>query len=236
MKIVKFIFALIFLSFAIIIPFFYEDLVLYGIENIELGWVISSIFIRVLVIVFFLLFLKILFSLFQKTKNWKNWVILLIGFVPGFFISFAIAPIYDIDYGMLNDGMELPNPQELESSSSNAYKRSDQKEIIAFLDVGCHFCQVACQKLAINKRLNPSIEISLFFTGEEKDIIHFLKKNNAENLDYYILDKMETFIKFAGFSFPSIYYITEKGDTKFHWVGDKMNYSAMDFLLNEFDG
>lgn len=232
MKIDKLLIALLCLGIAIAIPFFYTDLVRNTVLYLPIGWVVSSILIRLIVIVFFILFLKNTFQAFEQTRKIKNWVTVIIALVPGFFLSFAISPIYDIDYGMFDDGLKLPSRQEVVTATENHYQASEGHEIMAFLDVGCGHCRLACQKLSINKEAGQTIPINLFFAGEKADIDHFIDENNGNNLDYHILQTEDSFVHLAGFEFPSIYLIKPNGETAYHWVGEKMNYSALDYLLD----
>jgi glucan phosphoethanolaminetransferase (alkaline phosphatase superfamily) len=98
--------SILFLVLAFIIPLFYDGILDFFVVNLKSGWVFGSIYIRLIVIILFTVFLYLLFSLFERTRKIKFIFVFLISLLPGFGISF-IKPIYDIDYGMFDDSMEI---------------------------------------------------------------------------------------------------------------------------------
>jgi hypothetical protein len=194
--------------------------------------VYSSIFIRIIVSFLFIVGLHSIFKIFKKTKTQKKRFAVLVGIVPGFFISFAFTPIYDIDYGILDDKLKLETFADLPADSNNSYSHSGGHEIIAFLDVGCAHCKMALEKFNANITAGQVIPIHLFFHNDSTDVNSFLEQNNSKNLTHHYLQSEGQFIVHAGFEFPSIYLINPEGETIYHWVGDDMNYSALDYLLS----
>lgn len=231
MKIASYLFGFILLTgLAVIIPFYFEEVLYFTVENLGLGWTMTTILIRLVVILLFAGALKSLFKIFEKTRPMKNWLIFVIALVPGFFISFAISPIYDIDYGSWGDDLELPPVDRLAVATNNTYAHNGETQLVAFLDVGCDHCRIAAQKLDILHVQNPDLPIHLFFADEEEDVNYFLEKNEVEHLTFHYMLSQMSFITFAGYEFPSIFVIDGEGKTLYHWIGETMNYTAMDYL------
>ena len=215
---------------AFLLSFSYEESIYFTVENIGIGWTVTSILIRFIVIVLFAFALKSLFQIFKATEKLKNWIIFVIAMVPGFFISFAVSPIYDIDYGMIGDDLELPPVDRLALVTNNTYAHNGETQVVAFLDVGCDHCRIAVQKLDILQEQNPELPIHLLFADEEKDVDYFLEKNKVESLTHHFMNSQMSFVTYAGYEFPSIFVIDGEGETLHHWIGETMNYTAMDYL------
>jgi len=220
------------LSLAIITPFYFQEILIFSVVKIGLGWVISTVLIRLAVILFFIIALNAILLVIKKGNRTKLWIVLAAGIGPGFLLSFAIEPIYDIDYFMLGDNLELSEFNQLEEASSQSYQRENHSEVLAFLDVGCGHCQLACQKFGINKEAGQTTPIHLFFANDSTDVHHFLESNKGQDLTTHFLKDEASFITFAGFEFPSIFVIDSTGKTTYHWVGERMNYTALDYLLS----
>lgn len=232
MKVGKLIIALLLLSVALIISYNFEETLYFLVEKIGLKWVLSTILIRIIVAFLFIISLAFIFKIFKQTSRIKKWITLLIGIVPGFFISFIISPIYDIDYGLLGDGMKLESFTELSEDTNYSYMPSEKHELIAFLDVGCGHCKMALKKMNANFKAGQSAPINLFFYNDTIDVNQFLEANNSLQLNHHFTLSEGLFLKYAGFEFPSIFLINPAGETVYHWTGDRMNYSALDYLLS----
>ncbi|NOQ73674.1 MAG: hypothetical protein GQ574_16830 [Crocinitomix sp.] len=224
--------ALSFLTSAVVLSFYFEDALYFSVLNLNLGWVLSSILIRFLVMLLVIFSLLLIFKSFNKTKSILLWITIPIGMVLGFFVSFAISPIYDIDYGILNDQLKLETFADLSVDTDETYRHSEGYEVIAFLDVGCAHCKMALKKLNANVAAGQIIPIHLFFHNDSSDVLNFLDKSNSADLTHHHLKSEGLFIEHAGFEFPSIFLINPQGETIYHWVGDEMNYSALDYLLS----
>ncbi len=220
------------LALAISIPFYFHEILVFGVVKIGLGWVVTTVLIRLAVILFFLFALNAILLIIRKGVRPRFLILLAIGIVPGFLISFAIEPIYDIDYFMLGDELELTEFDRLAEASSNSYTRQDTTEILAFFDVGCDHCQAACNKLGLNIEAGQTIPVHVFFANDTANVNHFLETNNGLALNSHFLQSENTFVSFAGFEFPSIFLIDSTGKTVYHWIGERMNYSALDYLLS----
>jgi len=224
---------LISLSLAISIPFYFQDLLVFSVMKLGLGWVMTTILLRFFVILFFIFALNALLLLIKRGKRTRFVIVLAIGIVPGFFLSFAIEPIYDIDYFMLGDELVIENEKfvELEAATDSSYQRRNRYEVLAFLDVGCDHCQKACEKFGINKSAGQKVPIELFFANDSANVTHFLETYNGKDLSHHYLDSEKSFVKFAGYEFPSIFLIDPNEKTEYHWIGERMNYTALDYLL-----
>ncbi len=224
--------SLTFWALATIIPFYFDELLHIIVGTGITGWVSTTILIRLVVLLLFVLGLKQLFLIFKASQKLKNWIVVLVGLVPGFFLSFAISPIYALDYGMLNDNRTIESFDALEVATNNSFTYTQEEQIISFFEVGCHFCEIACQKLATNAKRGQKIPVNVFFMGEQEDIDHFITKNGGENFNVHVISTDSVFIDYAGFSCPSIFSINSSGETAYHWVGDEMNYNALDYLYS----
>ena len=219
------------LGSALIIPFYFHELLLFSVVKVGLGWVMSTILIRVLVILFFLFALNAILLLVRKGKRTPVLILIAIGIAPGFLVSFAIEPIYDIDYFMLGDDLQLTEFDRLEEASSNSYIRQDTTEVLAFFDVGCDHCQAACKKLGTNIAAGQTIPVHAFFVNDSANVNHFLENYNGMAFDTHYLTSENSFVSFAGYEFPSVFLIDSEGKTAYHCVGERINYSALDYLL-----
>jgi hypothetical protein len=180
--------------------------------------------------IFFIVGLKYLLKIFALTKNIKTIWIILIGMGPGFLISFVLFPIWTTDYGMLTDDLTITDFEALEKASANSYEDVDEKKVLAFLDVGCDHCQEACRKFTYVKDQNENLPIYLFFYNDSVYVDHFIEEFGDNRFRGYHLDSHQSFLNFAGFEFPSIFYVNEQSESVHHWVGDKLNYTALDYL------
>lgn len=231
MKFTSLILSIAFLLAALGLSFYYNEILNIFAVSFQLGWVFSSIFIRILVALFFVFALREIFALIFK-KPIKFWVTLLIGIVPGFFLSFIHVPIYSLDYGMNKDNFVLNYQEELNQLTEGKFtSTSNSKRIVAFFTSNCPFCKMACRKLALNKKAGQKIPVQLIFPGSKEDTDYFLQENNGTEFEHFRISSDQTFIAASGGVFPSIFLLDKNGETIYHWMGDEMNYSALDYLV-----
>jgi len=223
--------SVIFLASSIIIPFYFNPILIFLVTKIGFGWVVGTIVIRILVIFLFALFLHLLLKMILKTRQIKFIWIFLIALLPGFGISF-ISPIYSVDYGMFNDELKLENYQDLNAHLNSNILPEHGYSLCAFFTTSCPHCMNASEKLGINIDAGQSIPVNVFFPGSIDDAKMFLTKNNGEKFNMHLIDNDSLFVNLSGGAFPSIFVIDSKGKTKYHWTGDEMNYSALDWLRN----
>lgn len=223
----RIIISVIALSVAVIIPFFFAEL-LYWFAPIT-GWVVGTILIRLLVILLTTVALHQLFKSFSRTSRIKAWITVLIALPVGFGISF-LEPIYAVDYGLFNDGMKLEKIEELEQKASIRIKPAKGHALIAFFTTTCPHCMAASEKLGFNLEHAQKIPVTAIFPGSMEDADAFLQKHGGQNFNHSVIDDDELFIGLTGGVFPSIFLIDEKGETTFHWTGDELNFSALDYI------
>jgi thioredoxin-related protein len=220
-----------YLSVVIAIPLYFENLLFYLAGNLALGWSFSTILLRLLVVLFFAFALRETFSLFKQTKQVKFGWIFLISLLPGIFIPFIWAPIYNIDFGYFNDGKVMPPAKDLTNFTSNQYQPTDNYELFVFLTPGCPHCAYSTRKLGATFNEFNNLKINLFFDTNHSSYQQFLKKNNGERFDSYLMES-ESFYTYSGAVFPSIYLTNKEGQTLYHWTGDEMNNTALDYLID----
>lgn len=213
-----------------IIPIYFYELLGFLVTKMSAGWVFGTIFIRFLVIVFLTIALSLIFSTFEKTKRVKFWIIFLIALIPGFGISF-IEPIYETDYGYFQHN-DLPsiNINELETNTNNAFKFSNEVQIICFFTSTCPHCMATSQKLGMNIAGGQEIEVTVFFPSTKEDRQRFINENNGTAFNAYSIDK-EVFLANGGNTFPATFLVNKNGETINFWTGDQLSFSTLDYLL-----
>ena len=218
------------LAIAISIPFFYEEILNFFVVKLHSGWVFGSIYIRLLVIIFVAIAVHLIFSLLKKTKRIRFLWVFLLAIIPGFGISF-IYPIYNTDYGLFHDEMKLSNINELEKATDGQYEFNGKQQILLFVTTSCPHCKSVSKKLGTNLKAGQDLPVHAFFPIDNDESKKFLIQNNAEEFHSYSISENDSFVKFAGHTFPSLYLIDNKGNTKLHFTGDVINYTALDHFL-----
>lgn len=220
-----------YLGLATFVSLNFVDVLKFLVLKLSLGWVIGTIAVRLIVMVLFVLAVHRILSLFPKEKRLKDYWAILIGIGPGFLLSFALFPIYNADYGMLSDNLKIEHFEELSADSYNSYEHLSEKKVIAFIDIGCGHCREACHKFSLIKQQNEELPFYLFFYNDTIYVEDFIETYANNEFKAYYLKSNEAFVKYAGYEFPSIFYVDENSESVYHWVGDKMNYTAMDYLI-----
>ena len=221
--------AIIILIGSILIPVFFENAIVFLVSKLGLGWVFSSVLLRVLVIVLFSVSLYQFFQLSQRLARLRFWLVLLIGLLPGFGISF-ISPIYVTDYGMFGDDLILTDINELETSTGQKILSDGKYTLVAFFTTTCPHCQAASKRIGVNFDGGQLIPVTAIFPGSEGDTQKFLETNHGENFNALIIDNDDLFLKTSNGVFPSIFLIDKSGKTLNHWIGEELNYTGLDYL------
>lgn len=229
MIILRGILAIVFLGLTFLIPFNYYTLVKFSVIELSAGWVFSTIYIRIVCIIFFIIGLKFMLSLFPKSSVMRFRYIFLIGLIPGFGISF-ITPIYNTDYGDLGDDLKLETVEVLSSYSEGAYDPGSKKHLVCFFSTDCGHCKNTAAKIGINQMAGQELEVHAFFANEQQDIEYFLENNNGSKFHAYQMGNAELFLGISGFELPSVFLVDENGKTLNHYKGDVVNYSTLDYL------
>jgi len=220
--------AILLLIVAFTIPFYFNETLYFVVKKFGVGWVLTSIIIRIVVIVFFALSLKLFLTFSKRLIKLKLWFVLMIALLTGFAISF-IEPIYAIDYGLMNDGQKLQNALKLEQFMNEPFIQSNSYSLVGFFTTHCDFCETSIEKIGANIEAGQKIKVHGFFSESDINLTEFLTAHNGGQIKSITLEET-TFLHFAGYAFPSIFLINQKGETLYHWTGDEMNFSALDYL------
>jgi hypothetical protein len=86
----------------------------------------------------------------------------------------------------------------------------------------------ASKKLGYVYSINEAPLINAFFPGNLEDTEVFLKNNNGLNFKTTLVKDQDYFIKASSGSFPSIFLVDESSKVIKHWIGDQMNFTALD--------
>lgn len=221
--------AVLFLSISVLIPLVFENALVFLVTNLKLGWVFSSVILRLLVIVLFSISLFQFFKLNEKLSRLKFWLVLLIGLLPGFGVSF-IAPIYVTDYGMLGDDLELKDLNELELAAGSPVLSAENYTLVAFFTTTCPHCQAASARIGYNIKGGQTVPVTAIFPGSEGDTHQFLEENNGKEFNALLINNDDLFLRISNGTFPSIFLVDKSGKTLNHWVGDELNYTGLDYL------
>ncbi|MBK6952907.1 MAG: hypothetical protein IPH24_12915 [Crocinitomicaceae bacterium] len=227
--ILKLLLAVGFMTLAIIAPLNFNFLLENIVVATGLGWVFTTILIRLLSIILVAISLRLLTRAFQKTSKIKTWVCIAVAFPLGFGISF-ITPIYTTDYGMLTDDFTLENINALEHEIGGSVINESGYSFVTFFTTTCPHCKAASEKIGINLENGQKVPVIAIFPGEEGDTKTFLEKHNGENFTTYRLNNDPLFIDISGGTFPSMFLLDKEGKTVYHWTGDQLNYTGLDYL------
>ncbi len=214
------------------IPIYFETLLEFFVIKIGTGWVFSTLYMRLLVVIFFAISLNSIFSFFSKTRKLKMWVTFLIAVAPGIGIS-MIRPVWQGEYGSVEQLKNLPDLDisGLRNETKGMFSSGKGNQIVAFFTSNCPHCMNCSKKLGINIEAGMTLPVTTFFPGEADDANRFLDKNRGSEFNSYCLSD-STFLNNAGQSFPVTFLIDKDGKTLNYWKGDVVNYNALDYLLD----
>lgn len=228
---IRLLICLILLTLSVVIPIYYNSILDWLILNVGLGWVFGSILIRIIVIVLVTIALFNLKKAFSNLSKVKSWIIIAVSLPVGFGISF-IQPIYNVDYGILGDEMQLENISALTAETGVTLANDSEHTLVAFFTSSCPHCMAASEKLGLNITAGQKVPVYSFFPSTKEDAENFLKHHNGEKFTYGLVTNDSLFLALSGATFPSIFLIDKNGKTLNHWVGDELNYSGLDLLLS----
>lgn len=224
----------IFVSFIYLIlgslgVYFYYDIYDSLIKLSPIGWILTEIGLRIIVIA---LITKGLFDLFRLLfKKLNSSFLLTICVVFSFVISF-IRPIYIDDYGISKGSESLINETFKNSYIDNS-EISKGYSVVAFFTTSCPFCKAACYNFSINASKGKQPNTMLFFPGTKEDSDAFMQAANS-SFPYTLINDQKLFTDNSGYSFPSVYLLKD-GEVLYHWVGSEINYSVLDYLSSLAD-
>jgi thiol-disulfide isomerase/thioredoxin len=195
------------------------------------GWVFTTIFLRIAVILAFWICLRYKFSIWSWSRKVKGWIVFLIALFGGFGIS-MISPIYQGDYGYVQN--ETPNLdiQRLSDATNGKFALTEGHQVVTFFEINCPHCRDLCNKIGMNISGGQKAPVTAFFMAvPQAQIDKFLSDNNGSKMNGFPLDP-PVFLDNGGYSFPSTFLIDKTGKVVNHWKGDSVNYSALDYLMD----
>lgn len=215
----------VFISFYLSINFI--EAVKQLIYKTDLGWVISTVLVRIFICITFARGFQLTFHFFKPQFN--AILLFVIGLLIGFGISF-ITPIYEFDYGDFKREGNLIEHDILSDITDGAYQIKKKPYIMAFFTPNCPHCKSASSMLGFANSIDNSPEIIALMPGSDIEIDSFLIKNNGLQFEIFKIKDSDFFFKNSGASFPSIFLIDSDGKTIGHWFGEEFNFTALDYI------
>ena len=226
-KIVPNAIGLLFIALSFYISIYFEDVTKNLVSRSGLGWVISTIILRVMVCLAFARGIQLIIKTF--IPRLKSIFVFIPGLLVGFAISF-ISPIYESDYGNFSTQDMAVEHKPLTELTNGQYTIKNAPYIVAFFTTDCPHCKAASKLLAFAKSIGNTPDIVAIFPGEEEDSKRFIAENNASHFEHYTVNNDTFFLKNSGGVFPSIFLLDQSGKTIAHWFGDGFNYTALDYI------
>lgn len=223
--------AILFLALAFTVPFFFYEVLIFLVAKLGAGWVFGTIYIRLLVIILTAISFYLIFQAIPKTRKLKFMWVFLIALGPGFGISF-IAPIYQGDYGMFSSDFRPSYFSDLDDKTGSKITSNNSKKLVAFFTTTCPHCKVASNNLGYNLEAGQALEVNAFFPGTKEDADKFISTNNGKEFNYYTINDDDFFLGLSGNYFPSIFLLDENNAPLYHWAGEGVNFTCLDYLLD----
>lgn len=217
------------LVLATLLGIYLNEVITWIVEMSGLSWVITSIAMRLLVIVLFSFSLRSILHALSKGSNWKYITFFLIALVPGFGLSF-LTPIYQTDYGMWDDELQLEEYNQLPRLTNGSFLPQEEPHIIAFFSTDCDHCQLVSEKLGSNQRAGQKLPVHAFFSGTKENADRFMLEHKGDQFNQHFIPNDSIFLAYSGYSFPSVFHMSKDGDVLHHWSGDLLNFTALDQL------
>ena len=218
------------LAVALLISIFYNDTLFYMVASLGTGWVFTTIFLRIAVMLSFWICVRYELSIWAVTRKIKGWLVFVIAMAGGFGIS-MISPIYQGDYGYVQFEKPQLNVQRLSDATNGKFALAEGHQVVTFFEIECPHCRALCNKLGTNIAGGQKAPVATFFMAPQEEIDKFLNDNNGSKMKGFPLDP-PVFLDNAGFSFPSTFLIDKTGAVVNHWNGDNINFSALDYLMD----
>lgn len=141
----------------------------------------------------------------NKKNNTTNIIAIIITLVliifPFIYFKKAEAKVLKLDAIYTNN--ELPIP---------TVDIRKEKQLVAFLSLGCRYCKVAAKKLTAIKKEAPSLPIYVLFADIPNEVVKeeeyktFISETGFEGISYSYIDA-KILIDITGGSVPSIYWL-----------------------------
>ncbi len=219
---------ILFIGLSIFLAFNFGNSLNNLVARLPLGWVASSIILRLFICLAFarglVLILKEIKPTFKAIYGY------LIGIVLGFGVSF-ITPIYNTDYTELNVTPLTLDFETLQLQTNHSIELNNKPAVIVFFSTSCPHCYATSKLLGTMANAQKGPQIIALFPGTKEDTERFLKNNKGQNFKSIIIQDKSYFSDVTQGSVPSIFLIDKEGHTVKHWSGE-LSYSALDYILN----
>ncbi len=215
-----------FLSAILLFPIADSSLFFFGKKSLQPLFLITgtmgeSIIISLLLIFSMGFILKM--KVATQTKKWIMPALLMTGIALSF-----IKPVYIDDWRSPNTDSELKKPVLFEFLVNVEVDfQEDEPILIAFFTTNCDYCAFAAQKMGISERNDKLPQTLVVFPGTKEDAMNFMADNKLENVQFVLVDH-DTFFKYAGHTFPSLYFVTEK--TIHHYTGANFGFRTLEYI------
>ena len=225
-KIIGLITGLIFIGISVYLSFHFIAINKNFIGRFGMGWVFSTILLRILICFSFGRGLQLILKIF--IPKLKGILAFIIGFALGFAVSF-ISPIYTTDYGDNSDTEISLNIIDFNQITLDKYKNETAPYLVCFFTTICPHCKDACQLLGFMDAIGKMPKVVLIFPGTVEARKKFAGENNGLAFDAYSVSD-QFFLDNSGGVFPSIFLVNPDGSMNKHWYGGGLNYTALDYL------
>lgn len=182
-------------------------------------------YLTLAIVPFIIISLLLLKRQTEKTNSWLSLIIIL----PILILPFIFNPLFIEDFESKSKQYEQREKdwEIIENKFQEKEININQGEyLIAFFSTNCGHCNNLAKVLGATKRgSNSNRKILLVFPGNEEDTKEFINRNKS-NFEY-IRVSQEQFTKVAGFSFPSIFSLSD-GKVIKHWTGNNFSLSVRD--------
>ncbi len=220
--------AILFFGLSIFLSFNFTNSLNNLVARLPLGWVTSSIILRLFICIAFarglVLFLK------QIQPSFKAIYGYLIGIVLGFGVSF-ITPIYNTDYVEFNTTPLTLDFETLQLQVNHSIQLNKKPAVVVFFSTSCPHCYATSKLLGTMANANKGPQIIALFPGTKEDTERFLKNNKGQNFKSIIIQNKSYFNDVTQGSVPSVFLVDKDGNTVKHWSGE-LSYPSLDYILN----
>jgi len=197
------------------------------VSRLPLGWVVSSIILRLFICIAFARGLMLILKVIKPTIN--SVLVLSVGLIIGFGVSF-ITPIYNTDYSEINANDLKLDFQQLQLKANNSIQLNNKPAVVAFFSTSCPHCSTTSKLLGVMANANKGPQVVALFPGNKEDTERFIKQNNAKNFKSILIADKVYYTETTQGSVPSIFLVDGQGNTVKHWSGE-LSYPSLDYIL-----
>jgi hypothetical protein len=220
--------AILFIAVAIYISFTFQKSLGNLVVKSGISWFWGSIILRIITCIAFSRGIQLLI----KSTNLKlnTILVVLIGLILGFGVSFIGEPIYNTDYGTFGNNERKLNVNTLTNITGGSFNLNGKSAVVSFFTSDCPHCKALSNKLGFLNKNGLSPQIISIFPGNKEDTDRFLKENNGDSFIHHRISDHDFIMEHTGGSFPSIFLVNKNAETISQWSGDELNYSALDLI------